>query len=58
MGELASGHGKVMAGKGHKRSIDDISRLVSEHGGVAGDWQKTTSSTEIDAKPDCNCGLG
>jgi hypothetical protein len=39
------GVGEAIAGAGSKKPIDDISRLVSQHGGQAGDWSKMSSST-------------
>lgn len=42
---LVSGEGQVMAGTGHKASIRDEPRLVSEHGGSIGDWQKVRSTS-------------
>jgi len=45
VGELKNGQGKIMAGKGHKTAIRDEPRLINEHGGSAGDWQKVKSSS-------------
>jgi|GEM_PF-3943203 len=44
LGEIGSGGGKVMAGKGGGVIIRDEPRLVAQHGGELGDWQKVSSS--------------
>jgi hypothetical protein len=43
MAELLSGGGKVIAGAGAKREIDDVARLVAQYGGEPSDWAKVTS---------------
>ena len=42
--------GVVIAGQGHSRVIDDVRRLVANHGGKRSDWVKksSTSSATID----------
>ena len=35
--------GKIMAGVGNKRSIDDINRLTATYGGKKEDWVKKTT---------------
>ena len=35
--------GKVIAGSGHKRSIDDINRIISTYGGKESGWVKKTT---------------
>jgi len=45
VGELLSGQGEVMAGKGGRVPIRDDPRLVNQYGGKAGDWQKVGSSS-------------
>jgi RHS repeat-associated protein len=37
--------GRVIAGAGHSRKIDDVARLTSQHGGDAGDWAKVAGQT-------------
>jgi hypothetical protein len=39
------GRGKIIAGAGSKRGIDDVARLVREHGGAEKDWAKMSSDT-------------
>ncbi|WP_426625953.1 hypothetical protein ACPPVW_07920 [Leifsonia sp. McL0607] len=39
--------GKVIAGAGSKRSIDDVDRLVSQYGGQPGGWQKMSSTSFV-----------
>lgn len=42
--ELLAGGGKVIAGAGTKRGIDDINRLINQYDGTAADWVKVTST--------------
>lgn len=37
--------GVVIAGRGHRRSIDVADRLVDRYGGEASDWMKMSSSS-------------
>jgi hypothetical protein len=43
--DLMAGRGKVIAGAGSKRAIDDVGRLVSEYGGNKNEWAKISSET-------------
>lgn len=43
--EGMSGEGRVIAGNGSSRGIDDINRLTNQHGGDPGDWSKMASRT-------------
>jgi RHS repeat-associated protein len=45
MAEVLHGGGRVMAGAGVRREIDDLPRLIDQYGGDAADWTKITSST-------------
>ncbi len=45
VGELVSGQGQVMAGKGGRVPIRDEPRLINQYGGKAGGWQKVRSSS-------------
>lgn len=38
---------EIFAGKGCKRKIDDIERLVKQHGGNPDDWVKVKATAEI-----------
>jgi hypothetical protein len=44
LAQVLGNQGKVMAGAGVQRQIDDIVRLVQEYGGNVSDWAKVTSS--------------
>lgn len=41
--ELAETGGRVIAGAGHKRAIDDLARILAEYGGKADDWVKVAT---------------
>jgi RHS repeat-associated protein len=43
--EVEAGGGKVIAGAGVRRQIDDLPRLIKTYGGDASDWTKITSNT-------------
>jgi hypothetical protein len=45
LAEALAGIGKSIAGAGAKKAIEDIDRLVAQHGGRAVDWAKMTSGT-------------
>jgi hypothetical protein len=43
LAQVMGNQGKVMAGAGVQRQIDDIARIVQEYGGNVSDWTKVTS---------------